>query len=106
MTPPNRQDQLRTASEPVRVKPPAKPTGPDPKIAKINERISTLRSDLDKADAADKHIINEVVTESKDLLSQIEAMRGSDSSSMTGELGDTWWSVIKLKTDAVKMSRE
>ena len=102
VTPPSPQ----AAASPVRVRPPSQPAGPNPEIVKINDRIKTLRSDLEKTPASDKTKINEVVTESKTLLSQIEAMRGSDTSSMTGELGDTWWDVIKLKTDAVKMSRE
>ncbi|MDF1812563.1 MAG: hypothetical protein P1V20_10120 [Verrucomicrobiales bacterium] len=106
VTPPVATPSPQRVSEPVRVKPPAQPEGPDPEIVKINERINNLRADLEKTPASDKDKINQVVDESKTLLSQIEAMRGSDSSSMTGELGDTWWSVIKLKTDAVKMSRE
>ncbi|MDF1755829.1 MAG: hypothetical protein P1U89_23770 [Verrucomicrobiales bacterium] len=106
VTPPASSVAAPRVTEPVRVQPPAQPEGPDPKIVEINTRINSLRADLEKTPATDKEKINQVVNESKTLLSQIEAMRGSDSSSMTGELGDTWWSVIKLKTDAVKMSRE
>ena len=93
------------AAQTNRVKAPAKPAGPDPKIARINQDVDRLRSDLE-TNKDDKDKIGKIVEESKGLLSQIEAMRGGDSTSMTGELGDTWWSVIKLKTDAVKMSRE
>ena len=106
-----------SATTPVRVTPPSAPATAsntsarsaggvsDNDIAKINQSITRLRSDLDNS-SGDRQKINQVVAESKTLLSQIEAMRGSDSTSMTGELGDTWWSVIKLKTDAVKLSRE
>ena len=87
----------------------AKSNGKD--ITKINASVSKLRSDLDSLAKQEKtpenrKKINSVVEESKTLLSQIEQMRGDDTATMSGELGDTWWKVIKLKTDAVKMSRE
>lgn len=98
-------------SAPTRVSPPSNPSlaansnDSNPEIARINQSINRLRADLDQS-AGDRQKINNVVSKSKTLLSQIEAMRGSDTTSMTGELGDTWWNVIKLKTDAVKLSRE
>lgn len=102
----NKVETAAAPPEPQRIEAPAPVADGDPKIAQINDSISRLRADLDGAGSSDKDTIQKVVEESKTLLSKIEDMRGADSTSMTGELGDTWWSVIKLKTDAVKMSRE
>lgn len=98
--------EAETAPQPQRIEAPEPVQDGNPEIAQINDSISRLRADLDGAGSSDKETIQKVVEESKTLLSKIEDMRGADSTSMTGELGDTWWSVIKLKTDAVKMSRE
>ncbi len=81
-------------------------------IARINQSVERLRSELETMSGSEqlttenRKKLNQVVEESKVLLSQIEQMRGEDSATMSGELGDTWWNVIKLKTDAVKMGRE
>ncbi len=75
-----------------------------PKLASINRNVAELRSDLN-ASGGDRRKIAKVMKESKTLLSKVESMRGGDSTSLTGELGDTWWSIIKLQTDANAMSR-
>ena len=102
---PSKPVSAAPVAEAPRISAPAKPAGPDPQIAKINDEVNRLRKDLDSS-KDDKAKINQIVEETKGLLSQIEEMRGGDSTTMTGELGDTWWSVIKLKTDAVKLSRD
>ncbi len=81
-------------------------------LGQIQGQSKSLRTKLDglpsgdsKLSPDDGQLVRNVYDESKHLLDSIEKIRGDKSAPLQGELGDVWWNLIQLKTDAIKMSR-
>lgn len=81
-------------------------------LGQIQSKSKSLRTKLDglpdgdgRLSPDDGQIVRNVYDESKSLLDNIEKIRGDKSAPLQGELGDVWWNLIQLKTDAIKMSR-
>ncbi len=84
----------------------------DAQLDKIKTGLKGLQSKLDslpKGDAQlspdDGQLVKNVYRESKRLLSAIDETRANKSTPLQGDLGDTWWSLIQVKTEAFKMSK-
>lgn len=104
---------------PLAETPPAAPTpgkaedaSEDPRLAKIREGIGRLRNDLGKVPGGegrlspdDGQLVLNVHDEAQKLLTEVEAVRGDKSKPLAGTLGDTWWDLINLKSQAAKLSR-
>ncbi len=84
----------------------------DPRIAEIRSGIAKLEADLKKIPEGDSRLspddgqlVLNVHDEAGKLLTQVEEVRGDKSKPLAGELGDTWWDLINLKSQAAKLSR-
>ncbi len=84
----------------------------DPRLSKIREGIVRLRGDLAKVPEGegrlspdDGQLVLNVHDEAQKLLGQVETVRGDKSKPLSGALGDTWWDLINLKSQAAKLSR-
>jgi hypothetical protein len=91
--------------------PAAKEEAPDPRLAEIRTRIDSLKGDLGKVPSGDGklspddgQLVLNVHDEAGDLLEKVEAVRGDKSKPLAGALGDTWWDLINLKSQAAKLS--
>ena len=84
----------------------------DPRIAGIRGGIDKLKAELGKVPEGegklspdDAQLVLNVHGETQKLLDQVEEVRGDKSKPLAGELGDTWWDLIHLKSQAAKLSR-
>lgn len=84
----------------------------DPRLAEIRKGIDRLQSDLGKVPNGegklspdDGQLVLNVHDEAQKLLEQVEVVRGDKGKPLSGTLGDTWWDLINLKSQAAKLSR-
>jgi hypothetical protein len=91
--------------------PAAKEEAPDPRLAEIRTRIDVLKGDLGKVPSGDGklspddgQLVLNVHDEAQKLLEKVETVRGDKSKPLAGTLGDTWWDLINLKSQAAKLS--
>ena len=84
----------------------------DPKVAAIISGLGKLKADLaaipageEKLSADDGKKVSTVFAEAQKLLDQVEDVRGDKKAPLQGELGDAWWDLINVKTQAMKLSR-
>lgn len=84
----------------------------DPKVAAIVSGLGKLKVDLaaipageEKLSADDGKMVATVFAEAQKLLDQVEEVRGDKKAPLQGELGDAWWDLINVKTQAMKLSR-
>lgn len=84
----------------------------DPRIAEIRKGAEKLKADLasvpegeGKLSPDDGQLVLNVFEETKTLLGKVDTVRGDKSQPLQGALGDVWWELINLKTQAVKLSR-
>ncbi len=84
----------------------------DPRLGEIRAGIEKLRSDLarippgeSKLSPDDGQLVLNVHEEAQKLLETVEDVRGDKSRPLAGSLGDTWWDLINLKSQAAKLSR-
>lgn len=91
--------------------PAAKEEAPDPRLAEIRTRIKSLKGDLGKIPSGDGklspddgQLVRNVHDEAQQLLEKVETVRGDKSKPLAGTLGDTWWDLINLKSQASKLS--
>lgn len=91
--------------------PAAKEEAPDPRLAEIRTRIDSLKGDLGKIPSGDGklspddgQLVRNVHDEAQQLLEKVETVRGDKSKPLAGTLGDTWWDLINLKSQASKLS--
>ena len=84
----------------------------DPRLAEIRKEIARLKDDLGKVPNGDGRLspddgqlVLNVHDEARKLLEQVEEVRGDKSKPLSGYLGDTWWDLINLKSQAAKLSR-
>jgi len=89
-----------------------KESADDPRLAEIRNGISKLKTELGSVPAGegklspdDGQLVLNVHSEAQKLLEQVEAVRGDKSRPLAGALGDTWWDLINLKSQATKLSR-
>jgi Bacterial type II and III secretion system protein len=91
--------------------PAAKEETADPRLAEIRTRIDSLKGDLGKVPSGDGklspddgQLVLNVHDEAQKLLEKVETVRGDKSKPLAGTLGDTWWDLINLKSQAAKLS--
>ena len=84
----------------------------DPKVAEIVSGLGKLKQNLaaipageEKLSTDDGKMVASVFADAQKLLDQVEAVRGDKKAPLQGELGDAWWDLINLKTQAMKLSR-
>jgi hypothetical protein len=84
----------------------------DPRLAEIRKGIVRLKEDLGKIPNGegklspdDGQLVLNVHDGARKLLDQVEEVRGDKSKPLSGNLGDTWWDLINLKSQAAKLSR-
>ncbi len=84
----------------------------DVKLDQIKVGLKGLQDKLGgipKGDAKlspdDGQLVKNVYSESKRLLTEIDKTRADKSTPLQGDLGDTWWGLIQVKTQAFKMSK-
>lgn len=87
-------------------------SGDDPRLAEIRKGIDKLKADLGevpdgegKLSPDDGQLVLNIHDEAQRLLEQVEAVRGDKGKPLAGTLGDTWWDLINLKSQAAKLSR-
>ncbi len=87
----------------------------DPKVAAIKVAgLGKLKVDLaarfrpgeGKLSPDDGKMVSTVFDEAQELLlDKVEDVRGDKKAPLQGELGDAWWDLINVKTQAMKLSR-
>lgn len=84
----------------------------DPRVSGIRAEAEKLEAKLaaippgeEKLSPDDGQLVLNVFEETKNLLNQVDEVRGDKSRPLQGALGDVWWDLINLKTQAVKLSR-
>lgn len=102
------------ASETVKEepKPVVAATDEDPRVAAITSGVDNLKSRLatvppgdGKLSPDDGQLVLNVFGEAQKLLEQVEVVRGDKNKPLHGALGDAWWDLINVKTQALKLSR-
>lgn len=93
-------------------KPVVPPTDADPRVAGIQSGVEQLRSRLatvppgdSRLSPDDGQLVLNVFGEAQKLLEQVEVVRGDKNTPLQGALGDAWWDLINVKTQALKLSR-
>lgn len=86
--------------------------GSDPKVAEIKSGVEKLKANLaaipdgeGKLSPDDGQMVVNVFEGARKLLEQVDSVRGDKKTPLQGELGDAWWELINLKTQAMKLSR-
>ncbi len=84
----------------------------DPRLSQIREAIERLGKDLRKVPEGegrlspdDAQLVLNVHEEAQKWLGEVEKVRGDKNKPMTGALGDAWWDLIHLKSQASKLSQ-
>lgn len=84
----------------------------DPRLVKIRGGIEKLQSDLNKIpggdgklSADDAQLVLNVHNEAQKLLGDVEEVRGDKTRPLSGGLGDAWWDLINVKSNAAKLSK-
>ncbi len=106
------KDEKAGASEKGKDEAPTPTPVDETKLASIKSGIEKLKKELagvpageGKLSPDDGQLVVNVYEGSQDLLNQVDSVRGDKTRPLQGELGDAWWELINLKTQAVKMSR-
>jgi hypothetical protein len=88
------------------------PAADDPRVAGIKADVDKLKSKLATVPAGDSklspddgQLVLNVFEEAQKLLDQVDTVRGDKNTPLQGTLGDAWWDLINVKTQALKMSR-
>ena len=88
------------------------PTASSSKLSKIEAGLAGLQGKLkripkgdSKLSPDDGQLVKNVYNESKRLLAEIDKTRGDKSTPLQGDLGDAWWGLIQVKTQAFKLSK-
>ncbi|MCB1203166.1 MAG: hypothetical protein KDN18_02820 [Verrucomicrobiae bacterium] len=83
----------------------------DPRLAEIRGELEKLKGDLGKVPGGegrlspdDAQMVLNIHNNAKMLLEKVETVRGDKSKPLSGALGDTWWDLINLKSQASKLS--
>lgn len=83
----------------------------DSRLVEIREELGKLKEDLGKVPAGegrlspdDAQMVLNIHDGAKKLLEKVETVRGDKSKPLSGPLGDTWWDLINLKSQASKLS--
>ena len=84
----------------------------DPRVAGIKSAVDKLKTKLSAVPAGDSklspddgQLVLNVFEEAQKLLVQVDTVRGDKNTPLQGALGDAWWDLINVKTQALKMSR-
>lgn len=83
-----------------------------PEVAKIQNGVADLKKQLEKVPSGDSRLspddaqmVVNVYDKAQKLLDEVDTVRGDKSKPLQGELGDAWWELINVKTQATKISR-
>lgn len=83
----------------------------DSRLVEIRDELGKLKEDLGKVPAGegrlspdDAQMVLNIHDGAKKLLEKVETVRGDKSKPLSGPLGDTWWDLINLKSQASKLS--
>jgi len=105
---PPASESKKEADKPVTTSPAAD----DPRVAGIKTDVDKLKSKLAAVPAGDSklspddgQLVLNVFEEAQKLLDQVDTVRGDKNTPLQGALGDAWWDLINVKTQALKMSR-
>lgn len=74
-------------------------------VEKVEGMLSVIPEGSSKLSPDDAQSVVNAHGETESLLAQVEEIRSQSEKPLTGDLGDLWWQLINLKTQAVKMSR-
>ena len=74
-------------------------------LEKIQQTLTAIPDGDSRLSPDDAQSVVNAHDETESLLSQVEEIRAQTEKPLVGELGDIWWQLINLKTQAVKMSR-
>ncbi len=84
----------------------------DPRVAGIKSDVDKLKTKLSAVPAGDSklspddgQLVLNVFEEAQKLLDQVDTVRGDKNTPLQGALGDAWWDLINVKTQALKLSR-
>ena len=84
----------------------------DEKLAEILEGVKKIDTDLARVpegngrlSADDAQLVVNIHDEAQRLLNLVDEVRGADQRPLQGDLGDAWWKLISMKTEAIKMSK-
>lgn len=101
-------DTKNEADKPVA----ASPAVDDPRVAGIKADVDKLKGKLSGVPAGDSklspddgQLVLNVFEEAQTLLDKVDEVRGDKNTPLQGALGDAWWDLINVKTQALKMSR-
>jgi hypothetical protein len=101
-------DAKNEADKPVA----ASPAADDPRVAGIKADVDKLKGKLSGVPAGDSklspddgQLVLNVFEEAQTLLDKVDEVRGDKNTPLQGALGDAWWDLINVKTQALKMSR-
>lgn len=85
---------------------------PSPEVAKIKSDVADLKQQLEILPAGDGRLspddaqmVVNVYEKAQALLDKVDEVRGDKSKPLQGDLGDAWWELINVKTQATKISR-
>tara|TARA_R110000850_G_scaffold185992_3_gene311911 strand:- start:3164 stop:5449 length:2286 start_codon:yes stop_codon:yes gene_type:complete len=93
---------------------PSKPekSGETDNVAELREGLEALKTELAEVPKGDSRLspddgqlVVNIYEEAQVLLENVDTVRGGDSRPLQGDLGDVWWELINVKTQALKMSR-
>ena len=103
-------DANKEAAKPLAVATP--PVGDASRVAGIKSDVEKLKSKLATVPAGDSklspddgQLVLNVFEEAQKLLDQVDEVRGDKNTPLQGALGDAWWDLINVKTQALKASR-
>ncbi|MEM7700067.1 MAG: hypothetical protein AAF236_16860, partial [Verrucomicrobiota bacterium] len=74
-------------------------------VGRLKRQLSDIPEGEDQLAQAYADTIVDVYQSTQELLAQVEEVRGDKNVPLQGDLGDVWWDLIQLKTQAVKLSR-
>jgi hypothetical protein len=74
-------------------------------VEKVQRILTEVPAGEDKLSPDDAQSVVNAYDQTERLLTQVEEVRGDSGEPLVGDLGDLWWELINLKTQAVKISR-
>jgi hypothetical protein len=74
-------------------------------VEKLKSKLATVPAGDSKLSPDDGQLVLNVFEEAQKLLDQVDEVRGDKNTPLQGALGDAWWDLINVKTQALKASR-
>lgn len=109
---PEKEVKVKTEEKKVEEPAPEKVAPPSAEVMKIRKGVDGLKKQLAKVPEGDSRLspddaqmVVNVYDEAQQLLDEVDTVRGDKSKPLQGDLGDAWWELINVKTQATKISR-